>query len=206
MATAVANAEPAPHRWRFPERLPEIRGGALVAYRAIWLIAAVLAVMSVTYFNYRWTVLQIEGSRIVFATGLDPINRYADGQHVRPLSPQARLAGVGDDDVIMLVNGRRLTMTRTSRRFSRAPMGLGSRSACAMRPEGLETSLSLETATIGEMPTPGAALRPFARSGSTLPSMPAPTCSTSAPRHCCSSAGRAIRLRLSCRWVCYFTS
>lgn len=106
MATAVATAEPAPDRWRFPERLPEIRGPSLVAYRAIWLIAAVLAVMSVTYFNYRWTVLQIEGSRIVFATGLDPINRYADGQHVRPLSPQARLAGVGDNDVITSVDGR----------------------------------------------------------------------------------------------------
>lgn len=108
MATAVATAETAPGPWRMmlPERLPEIRGGALIAYRVIWVFVAVLAVMSVTYFNYRWTVLQIAGSRIVYATGLEPIDRYADGQHVRALSPQARLAGVGNNAVIASVDGR----------------------------------------------------------------------------------------------------
>jgi len=105
MATAVANAEPASHRWRLPERLPEIHGPALLAYRLIWFLVAVLAVMSVGYFNYRWTNDQITGSATVYATGLAPIDRFADGQHVRPLSPESRRAGVIDNDVIISIDG-----------------------------------------------------------------------------------------------------
>jgi len=106
MATAVANAEPAQRRWTLPERLPEIRGRALIAYRVIWLAVATLALISTTYFNYQWTALQLAGSRTFFDAGLAPIQRYADGQHVRAVSPQARLAGVGEDAAIMSINGR----------------------------------------------------------------------------------------------------
>lgn len=93
-------------RLRLPERLPEIRGAALLAYRLIWFLAAVLAVMSVSYFNYRWTVDQITGSTTVYAMGLAPIDRFADGQHVRPLSAESRRAGVIDNDVIISIDGR----------------------------------------------------------------------------------------------------
>jgi len=106
MATAVASAEPVARRWKLPERLPEIRGRALLAYRVIWLVAAILAVISTSYLNYQWTALQLAGSRTLFDAGLAPIQRYADGQHVRALSPQSRLAGVGEDSAIISINGR----------------------------------------------------------------------------------------------------
>jgi len=106
MATAVANAEPVQRRWKLPERLPEIRGRALIAYRLIWFVAATLALISTTYLNYQWTALQLAGSRTLFDAGLVPIQRYADGQHVRALSPQSRVVGVGEDSAIISINGR----------------------------------------------------------------------------------------------------
>ena len=106
MATAVASAEPAPRRWRSPERLPQISGAALIVYRLIWVAAAVLAVSSITFINYQWTAREVAGGRTVYNTGLAPITRLADGQHVRPFSLQSRLAGVRDNDVITMVDGR----------------------------------------------------------------------------------------------------
>lgn len=105
MATAVANAGPA-QRWRLPERLPQIGDRLLGVYRVLWIAAAVLAVSSITVINYRWAAYEIAGSQTVYDVGVAPIARFADGQHVRPLSPQSRLAGVRDDDVITLVDGR----------------------------------------------------------------------------------------------------
>ena len=106
MATAVVTSDLATRRWRLPERLPEIRGNALLAYRLVWLVAATFALISTTYLNYQWTALQLAGSRTLFDAGLAPIQRYADGQHVRALSPQSRGAGVGEDATIISINGR----------------------------------------------------------------------------------------------------
>ena len=106
MATAVVTSDLATRRWRLPERLPEIRGNALLAYRLVWLVAATFALISTTYLNYQWTALQLAGSRTLFDAGLAPIQRYAYGQHVRALSPQSRGAGVGEDATIISINGR----------------------------------------------------------------------------------------------------
>ena len=55
MATAVASNEAVRRGWRLqlPERLSDITGNWLTAYRATWIVAAVLALLSATILSYR---------------------------------------------------------------------------------------------------------------------------------------------------------
>jgi GAF domain-containing protein len=106
MATAGVSSEAMPsRRWRLPERLPDLGGGFLRVYQAIWIIAAILALLSTSIFAFR-DELQTQAYLLpIYDAGLLPTGTFADGLHVRPFSPEAHALGIGDG-LVVRINGK----------------------------------------------------------------------------------------------------
>ena len=105
MAVSVASSEPATRgRWRLPERLPDLGGGFLRVYQAVWIAAVLLAVLSTTVFAFRQEMQDQARLLSIYNVGLIPSGWFADGLHVRPFSPQAHALGI-DDGLVVRING-----------------------------------------------------------------------------------------------------
>ena len=75
MATAVANAEPMPRRWRLrlPERLPNLKGRWLTAYTVLWAIMLPMSLISAAASSYVVLTTPTIWSPYGFATEPDSI-------------------------------------------------------------------------------------------------------------------------------------
>ena len=107
MATAVVNGQTMPQerRLKLPERLPELSGAMLAAYRVAWSIWALLAVATLLM-SYPHEISQQSAGKAFYAAGL--IDRRADAHGVRvsAFSDEAHRQGVGNDALLLSVNGQ----------------------------------------------------------------------------------------------------
>lgn len=90
---------------RLPEKLPELRGRWLTAYKALWW--AMLAVSLVAATLGQWRLHQETTSVYgrFYSAGLRP-NETDDELTFSPLSPAARAAGVEAESTLLAVDGR----------------------------------------------------------------------------------------------------
>ena len=103
MATAVANAKPAPRRWRLrlPERLPDLKGKWLTAYIIVWAILLPLAVISAGASSYLVLTTPTIWSPYGFSTEPD-----SHGIVVTLVSsPAVQASGVRPGDHVISVDG-----------------------------------------------------------------------------------------------------
>jgi hypothetical protein len=107
MATAAASAEPvSPWRLKLPDRLPELSGWFLRTYRLLWVVTAVLALASSTFFAFRYEVRDQAVNLAMYHAGLREAGEDIKGSHVAAFSREARAAGIGPDEVLVRIDGR----------------------------------------------------------------------------------------------------
>ena len=117
MATAVANAEPAPRRWRLrlPERLPNLKGRWLTAYTVLWAIMLPLSLISAAASSYVVLTTPTIWSPYGFATEPD-----SNGVVVTLVSsPAVRAAGVSPGDPVLSVDGWAIPQNSSGRDAAR---------------------------------------------------------------------------------------
>ncbi len=103
MATAVANAEPAPRRWRLrlPERLPNLKGKWLTAYSILWAILLPIAIAGAVRGTYIFLTVVPMWSPYGIATTDTPRGLSVDSV----MNAEARAQGIRAGDYVVAVDG-----------------------------------------------------------------------------------------------------
>lgn len=103
---------------RLPERLPELRGRWLTAYKALWFAMLALSLTALTAGQWREVSSSTDANRQVYAAGLRA-NPTDSGLTFGPISPAARAAGVEPGSVLLAVDGRTVPGPPTFTNFNR---------------------------------------------------------------------------------------
>ena len=85
----------------FPSRLPPLRGWFFSLYRVLWVVAFTVAVLSNSWFFYRYNMQAREGERAAYAVGIEGIG----GGYVAPVTSDARKSGILPGDRLVAVDG-----------------------------------------------------------------------------------------------------
>ena len=109
MATATANAEPAPRRWtlRLPERLPNLNGKWLTAYTVLWAILLPISLASAVRGTYLALTIVPMWSPYGIATTDAPEGLRIDSA----MNDAARAQGIRAGDYVVAVDGFTLPAT-----------------------------------------------------------------------------------------------
>lgn len=88
-----------------PAGLPKLKDGSLLLYRVTGLFGMTLALPSVLYFQLRDEIQAIPNTRLLYEAGLIVGRETAQGGLVSPFGPAARAAGIGDNEVLLAIDG-----------------------------------------------------------------------------------------------------
>jgi len=88
-----------------PAGLPSLSNRWLAVYRVAWLAAMAMALPSVLYFYPSASFEGMRNGRAVYEAGLIPAGQNAHGRVFTAFGPASRAAGIGDDEVLLAVDG-----------------------------------------------------------------------------------------------------
>ncbi len=103
---------------RLPEKLPELGGRWLTAYKLLWwsMLAASLVALTIGQWNDFQSSSRIDGQ--LYNAGLLP-NEEGDELTFSPLGPVAEAAGIAPDSVLLAVDGRAVSTSLTTDNLAR---------------------------------------------------------------------------------------
>lgn len=99
---------------RLPERLPELAGRSLTAYRLLWWAILAISVIGLTAGQWRLAETTSRIELQIYGVGLLP-NDNGDTLTFSPLSPAARDAGIEPESVLLAVDARPVSSRLTAR-------------------------------------------------------------------------------------------
>jgi hypothetical protein len=152
MATAIVSSEPAPSRWRLPDRLPDLKGKWLTLYSVLWAVALLVAIaapIGSTVINYRGL-----GHPVWRPHGLTTDTTDSGITVTGVFGDEARRAGVRVGDEVVAIDGWRIAGRQRDDHVDKLLDGPeGSTDRLRLRsPSGTEREVNLAThaSTAGE--------------------------------------------------------